>query len=64
MRLSPYLPTWETPDLGGFQASWKPVLWLEAFPTASEIPGNRSATMRHKFASESNIMGVFCYTEA
>ncbi len=25
--------TWETPDLGGFQVSWKPVLWLEAFPT-------------------------------
>ncbi len=37
--------TWETPDFGGFQASWKPVLWLEAFPTASGIPGGRSAAV-------------------
>ncbi|MFC6259385.1 hypothetical protein, partial [Levilactobacillus fujinensis] len=37
--------TWETPDPGGFQASWKPVLWLEAFPTASGIPGIRSAAV-------------------
>ncbi len=36
--------TWETPDFGGFQASRKPVLWLKAFPTASGIPGSRSAT--------------------
>ncbi len=31
--------------VGGFQASWKPVLWLEAFPTASGIPGSRSAAV-------------------
>ncbi len=37
--------TWETPDFGGFQASWKLVLWLEAFPTASGIPGGRSAAV-------------------
>ncbi len=37
--------TWETPDLGGFQASRKPVLWLKAFPTASGIPGSRSAAI-------------------
>ena len=33
------------PELGGFQASWKPVLWLKAVPTASGIPGRRSATV-------------------
>ncbi|MFC6260977.1 hypothetical protein [Levilactobacillus fujinensis] len=35
---------WETLELGGFQASLKPVLGLKAFPTASGIPGGRSAT--------------------
>ena len=37
--------TWETPGLGGFQTSSQPVLWLKAFPTASGIPGHRSATI-------------------
>ncbi len=36
--------TWETPELSGFQASRKPILWLEAFPTANEVPGSRNAT--------------------
>ncbi|MFC6261330.1 hypothetical protein [Levilactobacillus fujinensis] len=48
--------TWETPDFGGFQASRKPVLWLEAFPTASGIPGSWSAT------STTNLAVTIPYT--